>query len=153
MLEQIRSLKDNFEKPLLVIEGTEDIYGVRRVHPNAIRGMLASISIDYGIPVIHTKSPKETAALLSIIAKRELEAETKPVMLHEKKPSTLKEQQEYIISSIPGIGPSLAEPLLKEFRNVKGVITASEDDLRNVKLIGKKKAKEIKRVTESTYES
>jgi Fanconi anemia group M protein len=114
--------------------------------------MLAAISIDYGIPIIHTKNPKETASLLLIIAKRELEASSKSIMLHEKKPSTLKEQQQYIISSIPGIGPSLAEPLLKEFRTVKGVITASEQDLKNVKLIGKKKAKEIKRVTESKYE-
>lgn len=152
MLEQTRALKDNFEKPLLIIEGTKDIYSVRKIHPNAIRGMLASISINYGIPIIRTKNPKETAALLSIIAKRELEAGSKSVMLHEKKPLTLKQQQEYIISSLPGIGPSLAEPLLKEFRTVKGVMTASEHDLKNVKLIGKKKAKEIKRVAESQYE-
>lgn len=152
LLEQIRALKDNFEKPLLVIEGTKDIYAVRKIHPNAIRGMLAAISIDYGVPVIHTKNPKETASLLLIIAKRELESSSKSVMLHEKKPLTLKEQQEYIISSLPGIGPSLAKPLLKEFKTVKDVMTASEDDLKNVKLIGKKKAKEIKRVTESEYE-
>lgn len=152
LLEQVKALKENFEKPLLVIEGTNDIYGIRKIHPNAIRGMLAAISIDYGVPIIHTKNPKETASLLLIMAKRELEAGKKSVMLHEKKPLTLKEQQEYIISSLPGIGPSLAKPLLKEFKTVKDVMTASEEDLKKVKLIGKKKAKEIKRVTKSKYE-
>ena len=66
-------LKQSFDKAVLIIEGEEDIYAVRKVHANAIRGMLASIALDFNIPILHTKTPKETAAMLAVMAKREQE--------------------------------------------------------------------------------
>ena len=38
LLEQLKSLKENFERPLIVIQGTQDLYTARNIHPNAIRG-------------------------------------------------------------------------------------------------------------------
>ena len=73
LLQQLKNLKQNLERPLLIIEGEEDIYSILNIHPNAIRGMLATITVSYGIPVLQTKDKKETAALLYIIAKREQE--------------------------------------------------------------------------------
>ena len=55
ILEQVRDLKNSFPKAVLVIEGEEDIYSVRKVHANAIRGMLASIVLDFHVPVLYTK--------------------------------------------------------------------------------------------------
>ena len=153
LLNQIKELKNNFERPLIIIEGDKNIYSVRNVHPNAIKGMLATIAISYGIPIIQTKDFKETASLLKIIAQREQEETGKSFDLHgDKKPLTLKEQQEYIISSLPGIGISLAKPLLKKFGSVKKVINAGEEELKEVEKIGLKKAKAIKDVVEKEYE-
>jgi len=154
LLQQIKELKINFERPLVVVEGTEDIYSVRKVHPHAIRGMLATIAISYGIPILQTKNYKETASLLNIIAKREQEETTREFSLHgDKKPLTLKEQQEYIVSALPGVGAILAKPLLKKFGSVKKVVNASEDKLKKVGLIGDKKAKRIKHVLDERYEN
>src|SRR3989344_4277034 len=47
LIDKLIVLKDNFDIPLLIIEGEENIYELRDMHPNAIRGMLASIAIDY----------------------------------------------------------------------------------------------------------
>ena len=66
---------------------------------------------------------------------------------------TLKEQQEYLISALPGIGATLAKPLLSKFGSVKNVINATEDELKDVELIGKKKAKKIKDVVDGEYEN
>ncbi len=153
LLNQIKNLKNNFERPIIVIEGTQDIYGVRNVHHNSILGMMATIAVSYGIPIIQTKSFKETAGLLMIIAKREQEETSRDFSLHaDRKPATLKEQQEYVVSSLPGMGLGLAKPLLKHFKTIKNLINASEKELQEVEKIGPQKAKMIKDVVEKEYQ-
>jgi len=153
LLLQIKELRKNFERPVIVIEGTEDIYSQRSIHPNAIRGMLATITVSYGIPVIQTKTFRETASLLAIIAKREQEAETHPFSTHSsKKPLSLPELQEYVVSALPGVGPLLVKPLLETFGSIKGIVNASAEELTKVEKIGEKKAREIQRVLTERYE-
>ncbi|MDI6737273.1 MAG: helicase-related protein [Nanoarchaeota archaeon] len=152
ILQQAKELKQNFEKPLMIIEGTDDLYSVRRVHPNAIRGMIAAIAVSFGIPIVHTKSPSDTAELLIAIAKREQTKEDSDFTLRtEKKPLTLKEQQEYIVQSFPNVGSQLSRDLLLKFGSVKNIVNADTDKLREVEKIGEKKAAEIKRVVEEDY--
>jgi len=151
LLQQIRELKENFERPLVIVEGEQDIYSVRNVHPNAIRGALSMIAVSYGVPVLFTKNSKESASFLKIVAKREQE-ETEEFSLHgAKREMKLKDWQEYIIGALPGVGASLAKPLLREFKSVKNVVNASEDELQKVSKIGKVKAKKIKDITDSEY--
>ncbi|MFH1637002.1 MAG: DEAD/DEAH box helicase [Candidatus Woesearchaeota archaeon] len=152
MLPQIHELKKNFKKPLLIIEGREDIYSVRNVHQNAIRGMLATIAISYGIPIIHTKNSLDTAELLKAIAKREQEKDDKEFTLRQdRKPLTGDELKEYIVESLPGVGPLLSKSLLKEFKSVKNIINAEEKELQKVEKLGKKKASEIREVVDGEY--
>ncbi len=151
LITQLIALKENFQLPLLVIEGSENIYSLRNFHPNSIRGMLASIAIDFQIPILFTRNLKDTAALLVIMAKR-LEKPIKNIsLLKKRKPLTLKEQQEYLIESLPGIGPTLSKSLLKRFKTVKRVINAKESRLIKIKKLGPKKIQEIKKVVESEY--
>ncbi|MBW2983672.1 DEAD/DEAH box helicase [Candidatus Woesearchaeota archaeon] len=152
LLQQIKELRRNFERPVVLIEGTDDIYSVRNVHANAIRGMLATIAVSYGIPILHSSNPKETAALLNIIAKREQEVTGKDFTLHgEKRAFSMKDMQEYIVSALPGVGATLAKPLLKALGSVKNVVNASVDELKEVEKIGPKKAKQIRDVVDSDY--
>ncbi len=154
LLDQIRNLRNNFERPLLVIEGIEDIYSVRNVHANAIRGMLAAITVGYGIPILYTKNLKDTAMLFSIIAKREQEETSRDFSLHpEKKNLSIKEQQEYVISSLPGIGINLAKPLLKYFKSIRNVMNAEQKELEKVENIGEKKAGKIREIVDREYQS
>ncbi len=153
LLLQLKEIKQNFERPLVIIEGIEDIYSQRKVHPNAIRGMLATIAVSYRIPILTTKTARDTAALLLIIAKREQEEQCKNFSLHgEKKALTLKEQQEFVVSALPGIGPEIAKNLLKDFGSVKNILNADEKELKKVDKVGDKKARKIKEVINSGYE-
>jgi ERCC4-related helicase len=152
LLQQVKGLKDNFPRPLLVVEGDRDIYAIRNVHPNAIRGLLSSLAIDFGVPVLYTKHAKDTAALLFQIAKREQLDEQRSVSFHgDRKPNTFKELQEYIVSAFPNVGHKLAVELLKKFGSIRGIVAASEEDLRSVDLIGEKKAKAIKEILNTKY--
>jgi len=153
LLQQIKNLKQNYDIPLILVEGEEDIYSIRKIHPNAIRGLISSINVDFNVPIIYSRNTKESAEFLNIIAKREQEEKGKDFSLHgERKPLTLKEQQEYIISALPGIGITLAKPLLKKFKTVKKVINAKKEQLEKVEKIGDKKAQAIKDVVEGEYE-
>ena len=152
LMQQVNHLRKNFERPVILVEGNKDIFSIRNIHPNAIRGIIASIAVDFGIPIIYSRNFKETASMLMSIAKRE-QAEKKGFSLHgDKKPLNIKEQQEYVISSLPGIGHTLAKPLLMKFRNIKNIINAEEKDLKMVNLIGEKKASKIKELLEKEYE-
>jgi len=153
LLSQIKSLKQSFQKPLLIIEGTEDIYSMRNVHPNAIRGMLATIAVSYGIPILKTSHSKETAAIMASIVSREQEqGSASKYNLHAIKPQTLKQQQEYFISSLPNIGQNLAKDLLLHFKSAKNIVNASVEDLQKIEKVGKIKAGKIKELVDKEYE-
>ena len=151
LLSQLTGLR-KYERPLIALEGEEDIYSQRKVHPNAIRGALSTILVSYGIPIVQTRNFKETANLFLIIAKREADPSKKDFTLHSTKPLSDKEAQEYIISSFPGIGSVLAKPLLKRFKTIKNLVNAEENELKEVELIGEKKAKRIKELVEKNYD-
>ncbi|MBI2140000.1 DEAD/DEAH box helicase [Candidatus Woesearchaeota archaeon] len=152
LLGQLRELKEKFIRPLVLVEGEQDIYAVRNVHPNAIRGMLATIAADYGIPVLFTRNPQESAGLLYAIAKRQQESGRGDFALHNDKPSqSLSDIQEFIVSAFPGVGSSMARPILRRFKTLKNFINASEEELKDVEKIGDVKAKRIKEITDKEY--
>lgn len=151
LLTQAKTLKQHCERPILIIQGTEDIYAQRKIHPNAIRGMLATLTVEHGISVLYTKHSKDTANLLTIIAKREQQEPGGNFTFHNNKPLTLKEKQEFIVSSLPGIGPTLCKPLLQAFGSIKNVMNANVQALQEIDKIGPKKAKEIQTLLHETY--
>ncbi len=151
IFKQIENMKEFYERPIIILEGIEDIYSVRNVHPNAIRGAIASISVDYGIPIIRTSNAEETAEMLIAIARRE-QSEKKEISLHKKKPMTKAEIQVYVVSSLPMIGPNTAKRLLEYFGTIENVFTANVDELMKVEGIGKEKAKKMRELITSRYE-
>ena len=151
IITQLIELKRNFTVPLLIIEGQENMYRLRNFHPNAIRGMLTAIIIDLQIPILYTVGIKDTVAFITTITKRLTQPHREISLLKKRKPRTLKEQQEYIVESIPSIGPLLAKSLLKKFGSVKDIVNATEEELQEVEKVGKKKAAEVKRLMDSKY--
>ena len=151
LLEQLKHL-NKYKKQLIIVEGTEDIYSQRNIHPNAIRGMIATITVDYSIPLVFTKNSLETASFMAVIAKREqVERDKTEFNMHSQKPVEDSELQEYIVSSLPGVGGTLAKPLLEKFGSVKRVFNASEEALQRIDLIGEKKAKRIREILDKDY--
>ncbi len=69
LLQQCRRLSAAASRPMLLIEIGQG-HG-QFVHPNAVHGALAHVSLDLGIPIMMTKSPEESAHFLAAAAKRE----------------------------------------------------------------------------------
>ncbi len=153
LMPQIKELKRNYWRPILLIEGEQSIFDIRKVHPNSISGMLAAITAGFGIPIIMSRNSQESASIIISLSKRENEHDTDPFSPHgEKKAQSTKEAQEYIVSAIPGIGPTLAKPILKNFKTLKDFVNASEDDLKKIDKIGPQKANTIRRIFDEEYE-
>jgi Fanconi anemia group M protein len=151
LLSQVKDLKEYY-KPLIIVEGDEDVYAQRKIHPNAIRGMLYTITSIMKIPIIFTKNPRDTASYLIFIANKEQNPQDQEYQMHQSKPFSDKEQQEYIISSLPGVGSRIAPYLLEHFGSIKNIINASTDDLKKVELVGEKKASKINDLVNKKYE-
>ncbi|MCQ8902679.1 MAG: DEAD/DEAH box helicase [Methanothrix sp.] len=150
LFRQIGDLARTYDRPLLIIEG-QNLYS-RQVHPNAVRGILATIAVDFGVPIVPTASMEESAALISLMARREHEAGYRDVKPHGRKTSrTLKEQQEYLVSALPGVGPSVARSLLRHFGSVERVMTATEEELMAVEKVGPKTAARIREIVAGEY--
>lgn len=150
LFKQARSLMEEFKRPLIILEG-DDLYN-GMINPNAIRGSIASIALDFGISIIPTRNAQDTAAMIKRIAIREQSGEKTPIQIRtDKKPVNLWEQQLFIIESLPNIGPVNAKNLLEHFGTVANIINASESQLHEVEGIGKKTAANIRKVVDSKY--
>lgn len=141
LFEQLNNMKNEYKKPLIIVEGGENIYSVRKVHPNAIRGLITTILLDYNIPIIFSKDEIDTASFLINLQKKE-DKQPKPLTKVEKKITTV-EVQENIIQSFPGIGIKAGKKLLNHFKTLKKIFNASVEELIEVDGIGKKNAEEI----------
>jgi Fanconi anemia group M protein len=142
----------HYSRPVVVVEG-EDLYGERNVHPNAIRGALASLAVDFGASVLRTTDEADTADLLEVVARREQEESDREVDVHgEKAAKTLAEQQEYVVSSIADVGPVTARALLSHFGSVEATLSADEEALQEVAGVGTVTAERIREVVASDYE-
>jgi len=152
MFEQVGELSRAYARPVMVVEGT-NLYGQRDIEPNAIRGALASLAVDFDVSVLRTEGEGDTTELLATIAKREQETRDREVSVHgEKTTKTRAEQQEYVVSAIADIGPVTARTLLEHFGTVEAVMTAPEDDLLAVDGVGPVTAERIREVVGSEYE-
>jgi Fanconi anemia group M protein len=149
LFRQVEDLARSFQKPLLILEG-RNLYS-RQMSPNSIRGAMAAIAIDYGVPILPTENSDETAAVIALLARREKAEGREPKVHGRKTARTLKEQQEYMVSALPSVGPAVARNLLKHFGSVQAVVNASEEELQKVELVGPKIAERIRELMGSEY--
>lgn len=150
LFKQARNMMEEFKKPIMILEGDDFYSGF--INPNAIRGSIASIALDFGISIIPTRNSEDTAAMIKRIAAREQKKDKPDIQIRtDKKPVNLWEQQLFIIESLPNIGPVSAKKLLEKFGTVNKIINATVEELKEVEGIGDKTAKNIRKVLDSEY--
>ena len=153
LFKQMGELKGNFRTPILILEGNGLFNGERKIHPNAIRGALASVSLDYGVPIINTENNLETAEMLLAIAKREQITKKKSISVRgKKKARSMNHRQEMLLAGLPQINTQTARKLLKHFGSPEKIFTATTEELMKVEGLGPKMAKRIRLLLSKNYE-
>ncbi|MFH1107085.1 MAG: ERCC4 domain-containing protein [Candidatus Micrarchaeota archaeon] len=147
LFAQARELQ-NVPSPVFAVVGS----GFSRLNPKAVLGAMISLATDFRIPVFRFESEAELAEFLAATAAQKAKA-PKPLQLRYEKPTlSLAERQQFIVESLPLIGPASARSLLRRLGSVQAVFSSDEDQLRAAEGVGKVRAKEIRRVIESKFE-
>ncbi len=149
IFEQAQQMKEEFEKPIFIIEGNSN----RNISVNALKAAIATLAADHGVSLISTKNPKDTALTVFWLAKKEQQKHNRAVSIRVGKKSRDENKlQEQIVCGLPGVSIVIGRRLLEHFGSVEKVFTANEEELRKVKGVGKKLAKRIRRVLEKEWE-
>jgi Fanconi anemia group M protein len=142
LLGQVKAMADAVIRPVMIIEGG-DLYTQRDIHPNAIRGVLAALTVDMGVSVLFSRNEQDTAQMLMVLARREEGGRGDHKVHPHKTHRSVREDQEYIISAFPEIGLKNARILLGHFGSVQAITNAELAELVAIKGIGQKTAQKV----------
>ncbi|MCI0497091.1 MAG: DEAD/DEAH box helicase [Thermoplasmata archaeon] len=140
LFQQVKDLASAYPTPVIIVEGP--VFSTR-VPENVLLGALASMLIDFRIPVLNTATPEETARLLIAMARREAKAGRGSSVRPGRVSRDPEDMRQYVVEGLPNVSGVLAKRLLDHFGSVRAVMNASEEELQAVQGIGKVKAKAI----------
>ncbi len=139
-----------YPRPIMIVEG-EGLTTTRNIPRGSVFAALAALTTDFGISVLTVKDARETADLLVSIAKREQTEPRRdaPVRLG-KVAMNEHDRRRFLLEGLPNVSAVLSRRLLQHFQTVEKVARASEEQLLEVEGIGRKTAKEIRRIFAET---
>ncbi|MGD1835800.1 MAG: ERCC4 domain-containing protein [Nitrososphaeraceae archaeon] len=153
---QCSELLKFYSKPVVIIEGNilntfsneKDI----QEKISMIYDALASITIFFRIPIIHTPSAEHTSKFLIVMLnKATKQGLTGPLLKKIKKSNQIEIQQLSILSSLPGIGDKLAIKLLNKFHTPLKALNASTAELAMIPGLGNTRAEKIKKILSNEF--
>lgn len=144
LFEQIERLKEAYPVAILVSEGNP-----RGLPRESWLGALGSV-IRKEVVVLSVEDEAETAEWIARLARQEAKGPSRP-RGSGRKAKDPDRQLEQMLAQIPGISITAASKLLQRFGNLQGLARASEDDLRAIDGIGKKRAEEIASIFSRQY--
>jgi ERCC4-type nuclease len=145
-------LREHFRLPVLVVEG-EVNYEYSAFNPQAVRGALTAMVIEYGMTVLATPNVEETVALIAMMARQEQLGIPEISLIPKRKATDLADMQRRVVEMLPGCGMVVAREMLQHFGSVAAIVGAGEEELRAVRGIGARKARQIRRVLGADYEA
>ena len=151
LFNQVEEL-EAYDLVIFLVEGPA-LYEVTNVHPNAIRGALSYLVVLEGMSLLRTENAEDSAAYLATMARHEQEGLGYEISHHQaRRSASPKLQKRYLVEDLPGIGPKMADALLKEFGTLRALFNAGEEELRKVYGIGPKRAASICALLTTRYD-
>ncbi len=138
---QLQQLKEEYEKPLLLIEG--NLKNIKGIYPEGSKGALSFVFLSFDIPILCTQNKEDTAEIIWTIAKQE-QLIKPPVSFFPKRKVYSKEDEVLrVLESLPDIGPVTAKNMQNYISSLKELVLKEEKELYKIPGIGKKRAKKI----------
>ena len=131
-------------RPLIIVEGRSRLKGARMAE------VLAKLALE-GISVLRTIRAEETAYAIYAIYRRRARGGRRSYLPPSKlrRGDEVSESQLSVLTAVPGIGKSTARALLRRFKTLRGVFTASFGELEEV--IGRVRAEKLAEVLDTIY--
>ena len=148
---QARRLASSPPRAGLILEGPDDAFDENGMSWEAVQGALVTTSLFFGIPILRTRSPDETARTMLFAARQAATIATGALPRLSYRPAGKRGLQLHILQGLPGIGPERAQRLLERFGSVESVMRAAAADLQSIKGIGKRCAGKIRWAVEEPH--
>ncbi len=132
------------ERAVLVLEGCAQDWRETGVRREAMQGALITIGVFFGVAILQSEGPEETARLLIYLGRQAQRTVVGGLPRHGYRPKGKRARQLYLLQGLPGVGPGRAARLLERFGSVEAVMTATADDLATVDGIGEKTAAKMR---------
>jgi len=155
--DQVRRLKESGGRTVLIVEGGMDFLHRVTNRYRAVEAALIMATVVNSIPVIYTGNAKHTAEVIKYLAEKlQRPSRKRPVLptyrkVQKPRDVNYSEWQIYVLSSFPGIGPKLAERLLKKFGSLRAVIDSAPSELARVEGMSEEKALTVFKVANSRF--
>ena len=145
LFDQCNRMKENFQFPIIIIEGNTDKIEELVENPFVFYGAVSSVAIDFKIPIISTPNASHTAKLLVSMCSRK-DTTKGPFNKKIRKSDDVQKQQLSVLSSLPGVGEKIAIRMLEKFGTPLKVFSASSTELSKISGLGGLRAKKIKKM-------
>jgi DNA excision repair protein ERCC-4 len=164
---QCSGLVRHYQKPIIVVQGNigelaEIPENMQDSSNNRVADKLplaydalATIALDFRIPIIHTPSALQTAQLLVTLVNKSLREgkAAGPLLRKIRKQNPVYIQQLCVLSSIPGVGEKLASRMLQKFRTPSRALNATAAELANIPGFGSARAEKVRKILDSPNSS
>jgi DNA excision repair protein ERCC-4 len=154
LFDQAYRIGESYRDKILVVEGSLDNELKRTRNPRSIWGALISSVLDFDMHCFFTRDAEESAEFLITLGKGgRYKGRPGPPPLVVRKPRSedMKRLQEFIVSSVPGVGPRTAEQLLSYFGSLRRTFAASVTEMSVGAGIGKTKALKLRALLDASY--
>jgi ERCC4-type nuclease len=153
LFRQAARLASAGEPGILILEGHADDLrdcGVRR---EALQGAMITVSVGFGLSVLRSRDPAETARILRYAGWQKRRMSQGAFSRAGCRPKGRRKRQLYILQSLPHVGPARAARLIEAFGSVENVFLAEVEELSRVDGIGRATARAIRSLVGGTVES
>lgn len=152
IFDQAYRLRELYDHPILIVEGDVTPLLDKTIKSQVYWGTLSTLIFEYGLNAIFTFNTEQTANLIYTLAKKRKVLRSKGPLIRKKpKMEDLEKMQLIQVSTLPGVGPKLADRMLRRFGTVRKIFTASVAKLTTVGGIGRSKAERIAKVLDAAY--
>jgi DNA excision repair protein ERCC-4 len=157
LFDQAYRLGKSYENVLLIVEGDSNERLEKLKNPGWFWGGLASALLDYEMKCFFTPDTKQTALLIHTLGQRaekerkKGERDAPPLFVRKPRSGELDRVQVSIVSSLPGVGPKIAEQLLGHFGTIRRVFEASTTEMAVGAGIGRSKALGLRKMLDADY--
>ena len=160
---QCSELVKYYAKPLVIIQGDlaklqeiPDDVDASRVQKLKERmplayDALATVAMEFRIPVIHTPDAEQTANFLITLVNKNLQEgkAAGPLLKKIRKENPVFLQQLSVLSSVPGVGDKLAARMLEKFKTPQRALNASAAELATIPGFGLARAQRLRKILDS----
>lgn len=150
LFEQVARLRETYDSCLLIVEGESQAVQAFS-NPRAIHGAMASLALDFRVPILWTSGHAGTADLLAVLHRRERAAGRGTFVRSRPKATSPALAQRHLVMGLPGVGEVTAERLLSHFGSARAVFCATPRELARVPRVGERQAMAIAELLARPY--